>query len=100
MDSRENIRIACGELEYAFTPGGMPAEMRLPAEFGRAGLLAGPASLKITLEGGRELFAVPGGSSPERWTSSRTGAAMLEYPDLAFADGNGAPEPGLRLTLR
>jgi len=100
MDSRENIRIACGELEYAFTPGGMPAEMRLPAEFGRAGLLAGPASLKITLEGGRELFAVPGGSSPEHWTSSRTGAAMLEYSDLAFADGNGAPEPGLRLTLR
>ena len=100
MSSEENIRMKSGPLEYTFTPGGMLGSITLPGTLGNADLLAAPSVLKIALAGGRELFTVPGKTEPERWVSARTGAVLLEYADLAFADRTGAAQPGLRMTLR
>ena len=89
----------CGDLRYGFGENGFPAAILLPPVLHDHDLLAGPASLTLTLGDGRTLQPAPGGKT--EFLSRKKGAAQIvEFNHLALADASGKPEPGLSLCLR
>ncbi len=92
--------VNCGNLEYSFADNGLPAEIRLPEEFGRRNLLGKTPALLITLEDKRILQpASSAKAEPDLW-KSKNGATIVEFSPLQLVDGHGEAEPGFRLVLR
>lgn len=97
--SENCYEIQCGRIRYTFAGNGMIRGIFLAGEFGGVNLIKESSSLILAYTDGREFVPAASGAEPVRWRS-RSGAEILEFNFIEFADLSGRAEPGLRLTLR